>query len=161
MNEKINLVELLKDCPKGTRLYSPLFGEVELENVLPNSGDTLHPIKILCEERIYSFTEKGLFDIRFPKGECLLFPSKDQRDWSKWECPKLKFDPKTLQPFDRVLFKTANNKWNCAIVSHVEALRIYLITGGYVYYCIPYNNDTIHLVGTTEEAPEYYRYWEE
>ena len=28
-------------------------------------------------------------------------------------------------------------------------------------YCIPYNDDTKHLVGTTEEAPEYYRYWKD
>ena len=43
--------------------------------------------------------------------------------------------------------------------------------GNYVYkyatmdsafkYCIPYNDDTKHLVETKEEAPEYYRYWED
>ena len=43
-------------------------------------------------------------------GECTLFPSKDQRDWSKfvrfWDKPKVdKFDPKTLQPFDKVLVR--------------------------------------------------------
>ena len=32
-------------------------------------------------------------------------------------------------------------------------------TSGF-WYCIPYNDDTKHLVGTEEEAPEYYRYWE-
>lgn len=39
----------------------------------------------------------------------------------------------------------------------------YTVTGSslaYVY-CIPYNDDTKHLVNTTDEAPEYYRYWEE
>ena len=37
----------------------------------------------------------------------------------------------------------------------------YHCIGNSVRYCIPYNNDTKHLVGTTDEVPEYYRYWEE
>ena len=162
MNENINLVELLKDCPKGTKLYTPIAGEVFLEKVHSNSkrSECPYPIEVRCYATELSFNKNGLYFGEFENEECLLFPSKDQRDWSKWECPKLKFDPNTLQPFDRVLFKTSSCIWNCAIVSHVEGLRIYLITGGYVYNCIPYNNDTIHLVGTTEEAPEYYRYWE-
>lgn len=35
----------------------------------------------------------------------------------------------------------------------------FLANSGYVYYCIPYNEETNHLVGTREEAPEFYRYW--
>ena len=31
MNENLNLVEILKDCPKGTKLYSSVLGEVEEE----------------------------------------------------------------------------------------------------------------------------------
>ena len=33
MNENLNLVEILKDCPEGTKLYSPVFGEVEFESI--------------------------------------------------------------------------------------------------------------------------------
>ena len=46
MNEKLNLVEILKDCPKGTKLYSPIFGEVELDKIDIHS-DT--PIRVLCK----------------------------------------------------------------------------------------------------------------
>lgn len=161
MNENINLVELLKDCPEGTRMYSTIFGK-DTFFVDVNLHKAPLPITIRGKHESQQFhlsTYGHPFSDAY--GECCLWPSEDQRDWSKWECPKQKFDPYTLQPFDRVLFKTSSCIWNCAIVSHVEALRIYLITGGYVYNCIPYNNDTIHLVGTTEEAPEYYRYWEE
>lgn len=54
-------------------------------------------------------------------GECLLFPSKYQRDWSKWKCPKPKFDPKTLQPFDKVLARDDNDReWITLLFSHIN-----------------------------------------
>ena len=43
MNENLNLVEILKDCPKGTKLYSPAFGECVLEEVTSNKE---YPIKV-------------------------------------------------------------------------------------------------------------------
>lgn len=33
MNENLNLVEILKDCPKGTKLYSTIFGEVKFGGI--------------------------------------------------------------------------------------------------------------------------------
>lgn len=77
---------------------------------------------------------------------------------------KDKFDPKTLQAFDRVLvrkFKTI--KWRCDHFSHFDGSNYNPCIASCCSYtfCIPYNDDTKHLVGTTEEAPEYYRYWEE
>ena len=162
MNENIDLTKILKDCPKGTKLYSLVHGEVEFERI---ETDFKHQYVIIELKDL--LLERITFDgkvYNYDGGECILFPSKDQRDWSKFTAPwykKDKFDPNTLQPFDRVLFKTSSYIWNCAIISHVENSRIYLITGGYVYNCIPYNDDTKHLVGTTDEAPEYYRYWED
>ena len=35
-NKKINIAELLKDCAKGTKLYSPIFGEVYLDKIRPH-----------------------------------------------------------------------------------------------------------------------------
>ena len=76
-----------------------------------------------------------------------------------------KFDPKTLQPFDRVMVRDGNNEaWSCTIFSHLQGKDCgypYNTASGIYVYCIPYNDDTKHLAGTTEEAPEYYRYWEE
>lgn len=157
MNENLNLVEILKDCPKGTKLYSPIAGEVYLRGI---EFDHDYPIcvKKIYEYRVFCFMKDGKYH---KDGECMLLPSKDQRDWSKFKPKKPKFDPKTLQPFDKVLLNNENHKWNCGLVSHIESQRIYLTTGGYVYYCIPYNDDTKHLVGTTDEAPEFYRYWED
>lgn len=36
MGNKINIAEILKDCPKGTKLYSPIYGEVELSQICKN-----------------------------------------------------------------------------------------------------------------------------
>ena len=317
MNENLNLVEILKDCPKGTKLYSILFGEVEFEGV--HSGS--HTIGYTTRTgRRFDITREGKMFEDYD-GECTLFPSKDQRDWSKFTAPwykkdkiepkfkignwyqctksfygkgviftkntayycaqkgclqdeygchiaivkdlynnfklwtiqdakdgdvlvngsnififhfinnrrlmgychvnmddgnfyndigknecfctidapvtpatkeqrdvlmkamndagykwnaetktleKLvepKFDPKTLQPFDKVLVRdNYKEEWSCNFFSHISNNGDYppyiTLNIGYIF-CIPYNEDTKHLVGTKEEAPEYYRYWED
>ena len=180
MNENINLCEILKDCPKGTKLYSPLFGEVEFYKIVEaeclivvfvysyyydNDNEYNH-----VEVRSKDFTSDGKYYYKeeYKNNECLLFPSKDQRDWSKFKAPwlnKPKFDPKTLKAFDRVLIRNyTRNKWACNYFSHIknetDEFKFTAIDCDY-RFCIPYNDDTKHLVGTTDEAPEYYRYWED
>ena len=72
-----------------------------------------------------------------------------------------KFDPKTLQPFDKVLVRNFSvSIWQCGIFSH-QHFHQYFVYNDTYKFCIPYNNDTKHLIGTTDEAPEYYRYWED
>lgn len=160
MNENLNLVEILKDCPEGTKLYSPVFGEVEFESV----NDIIGPIVVTTNTgNAECFTADGKM-YNYYNGECLLFPSKEQRDWSKFNPKKPKFDPKTFQPYDKVLAKfIEEDDWRCTFFSHIRrnAVYKYAATDCVYRYCIPYNNDTKHLVGTNEEAPEFYRYWED
>ena len=163
MNEKLNLAEILKDCPKGTKLYSPIFGEVEFDKIDIHSD---HPIRVLCKYGNYSFSKDGrIFSSQ--DGECMLFKSKDQRDWSKFKVKsnKPKFDPKTLKPYDKVLVRDGDlGNWKNVFFSYIierETCYPYLCLYDHYKYCIPYNDDTKHLVGTAEEAPEFYRYWEE
>lgn len=161
MNEKLNLVEILKDCPKGTKLYSTNFGVVEFDGIGTNPN---YPIVVSHIGGFEKFAKDGkLYCIC--DGECVLFPSKDQRDWSKFKIKKPKFDPKTLQPFDKVLVRNYDEHcWECKLYSHEkkEDSKYKYVTTNYDFkYCIPYNDDTKHLVGTKEEAPEYYRYWED
>ena len=161
MNENLNLVEILKDCPKGTKLYSTIFGEVKLYKVKDNNT---YPIGIEDTEGVQSWlTSNGKFMERFD-GECILFPSREQRDWSKFKPKQPKFDPKTLRPFDKVLVRDRGVEcWRCALYSYTEEQRKFKYMTLECAYkcCIPYNEETKHLVGTTEEAPEYYRYWED
>ena len=239
MNEKIDLTKILKDCPIGWKFYSSVYGDVEFveiyrEPVLCNPGqredewlgqdihNSKHPIIFDADGNEHSVSRRG--EMIKGCGECTFFPSKDQRDWSKFSAPwykkeKLiqpkfkvgdrvrhketnrddvyeiskvyddsygiagftwgiyikyqdkyelipnKFDPKTLKPFDRVLVRDYNDdKWVCSIFSHIEpedSFHYECILELTCRYCIPYNEDTKHLVGTTEEAPEYYRYWED
>ena len=165
MNENLNLVEILKDCPKWTKLYSPLYGDVELLSVTQNNGGE-YPIEIKINETSYEyFTIDGRVFAEYD-GECLLFPSKEQRDWSKFNphTNQTKFDPNILNPFDKVLARNDREDWSCVLFSHIaKDEETYPYACGYDWftYCIPYNDDTKHLVGTSEEAPEFYRYWED
>ena len=162
MNENIDLTKILKDCPKGTKLYSTIFGEVKFMYI-----DTNNEYKIVYEGKDgmnHSVASNGKYRFEF-NGECTLFPSKEQRDWSKFTAPwykKERFDPKTLKPFDKIIVRVEGGIWFCELLSFIEEGRN-LIKGlaSYYNYCIPYNDETKHLVGTTEEAPEYYRYWED
>ena len=171
MNENLNLAEILKDCPEGTKLYSPVYGDVELmkviqveDEILSSIEDDIYPIKIkLNNNSLDNFTKDGLIFADY-SGECMLFPSKDQRDWSKFKPKQPKFNPNTLNPFDKVLARNDREDWSCVFFSHiVKDEETYPYACGYDWFtqCIPYNDDTKHLVGTTKEAPEYYRYWED
>ena len=163
MNKNIDLKKILKHCPRGTRLYSTTFGYVNFKMLIPSSE---YPIIVYCKDEINekSFTADGKFMKNYD-AECTLFPSKDQRDWSKFSATwykKEKFDPNTLKPFDKVLVFT-NGEWTCDFFSHTLSGDIFnkrCMGFGDVNVVIPYNDETKHLVGTTEEAPDYYRYWE-
>lgn len=168
MNENIDLTKILKGCPKGTKFYSTIYGDVTLFDI-DSSG--FYPIRlsgIIDDEEcnLIFATEDGnsLYGI----GECTLFPSKDQRDWSKferfWDKPKTeKFDPKTLQPFDKVLVRdNPLSKWRPDFFGFLVQHEKYIIcAGSFWYQCIPYNEETKHLLGTTNDCPEYYKWWKE
>lgn len=81
--EKINIAELLKDCPRGMELYSPLCGKCVFDRL--NMGT------IICKKQNtqeITFTSEGYYMIPVLDGcECMIFPSKDQRDWSKFHGP--------------------------------------------------------------------------
>ena len=165
MNENIDLTKILKDCPVGTKFYSTIFGDVTFCCI---DESDVYMIKFTEEgggDEV-SVSANGKYYVEYD-GECTLFPSKDQRDWSKFTAPwykKEKFDPKTLQPFDKVLILDTYDVWQIEIFSHIrgtDADLWYQCLDNYYSICIPYNDETKHLIGTTEEAPEYYRYWED
>lgn len=164
MNENIDLTKILKDCPKGWKLYSPMCGEVVFSFIKEND---ICPIILCYEGGQITFSKEGFYYKSYKDAECLLFPSKDQRDWSKFSAPwykNEKFDPKTLQPFDKVIAKDLiYYTWRCDLFSDIIESSIFpyrCVTASY-QCCIPYNDDTKHLLGTKDEAPEYYRYWED
>ena len=166
MNENIDLIKILKDCPKGFKLYSPISGHITFVEISLNNFK--HPIIVKDKkEREFTFSKNGKYFDDFD-GECCLFPSKEQRDWSKFTAPWIKkerFNPKTLKPFDRIIVRNEYDEWKCTLFSHInnEPITRFICATceSFYIYCIPYNNETKHLLGTKEEAPEFYKYWEE
>lgn len=81
-NNNINIAEILKDCPRGMKLYSPAFGESKLYQINNASN---YPIVTKDEQEcIKSYTSNGHFDANIATAECILFPSSEMRDWSKF-----------------------------------------------------------------------------
>ena len=153
MNENLNLVEIFKDCPKGTKLYSTVFGEVKFMGIEENAT---YPIIVkVNDENFESFTADGKIRLRLD-GECTLFPSREERNWSNFKPKKPKFDPKTLNTFDKV-FMNENKKNMKAIEIHQEVIALLEAFGykpevkvnkptvGYIDICFPvkYGSETM------------------
>lgn len=79
MEKEINIAEILKDMPRGTNLYSPICGECKFDKIVKELGEDVIFVTsatIQC----HSFFTDGKYSV---KGECMLFPSREMRDWSK------------------------------------------------------------------------------
>lgn len=168
MNENLDLTKILDGCPVGTMFYSSIYGEVSFVGI---NISCWYPIELAsykknqCPAEHVFYAKNGNYNFSYD-GECTLFPSKDQRDWSKferfWDKPKKeKFDVNTLQPFDKVLLRTNERSiWEPDFFGYKDGNWIMCVTTGNVE-CIPYNEETKHLVGTKEDCPEFYKWWEE
>lgn len=92
MNENIDLTKILKDCPEGYEFYSSYFGKVTFIRI------SYGRIIVGCPRinRQVDFNVDGRYEMwaysdnngnYLFSDECLLFPSKDQRDWNKFTAP--------------------------------------------------------------------------
>ena len=231
MNENIDLTKILKNCPKGWKFYSTIFGDETCISDIDQYEGNPCPITIyhskLGKSASYKITRNG-HPFAENCGECCFFPSREMHDWSKFTAPWYKkeepikpkfkvgdkirhketnkddvyeiskvyddsyaivgfnwmiymkyqdqyelvpnkFNPKTLKPFDKVLVRDSmlvdgspSNLWKCQILSHIKEEYEnypYVCINDEYSFCIPYNDETKHLVGTKDEAPEFYRYW--
>lgn len=234
MENKINIAEILKDCPKGMELYSPVYGTVELLKV--NSNYTYPIIINIGIDSTGTFTSDGRLYEQYHSAECLLFPSREMRDWTKffkrgdvvWSKDNMyaifegwanddytkfnsticfyvfdasfdeevvcdtdcfvkaregeiaafianaerhyngKYTPDTLRvepvkptcpfkPFDKVMVRDAEEReWYANYFSHYRGNKDfpYACSGDAFRYCIPYNEHTAHLLGTTDPYTE-------
>lgn len=127
MEQKINIAEKLKDCPKGTMFYSPVFGDVKLVEVKEENGEEL--IVILCEKNgeTYKYSLTAYGEGRLYGGvtaESILYPSKDCRTWENFKAP---WEHKHFEPFQKVLVKSrvmnGEHIWIAAIYSHYDVIK--------------------------------------
>lgn len=163
--KEFNLVEILKDCPKNMQLYCPIFGNVYFQEIKDTGHAVLIKVLTSCNTT-YEFYHNGKFNKYYEDSECLLFPSKENRDWTTFKAPiKVieRFDPKTLKPYDKVLGRDNRNfMWDATFFSHIDkesCFPLRTVSAGYIQL-IPFKGNE-HLVGKCGEPDEYYRYWEE
>lgn len=87
METEINIVEILKDKPQGTKLYSSACGKCKLEEV----DDKSFKISFYSSKFGFMNDGEGYLDKNgklYDDGECVVFPSKEMRDWSKFAWKK-------------------------------------------------------------------------
>lgn len=118
----INVAKCLKNVPEGTRLYSTLYGYVILDCI----DDSPFPITCHMEDdqEDVLLTAEGKLDANYPDDECLLFPSKENRNWLTFEA-KPQF-PISIEACNNVLNLSTNNA-NCYMDDTLIALRRLLI----------------------------------
>lgn len=82
MENKINIAEILRDMPEGTKLYSPMFGKCNLKVV----NTIEYPISVYIRggQAFRTFTKDGCYLANIEDSECVLFPSAEMRDWDKF-----------------------------------------------------------------------------
>lgn len=137
MDDKLNLVEILKNVPEGTKLWSYVCGTCYLKQILKYSD---YPI--VCrtptpandgEFQSIAFTKEGKRDTIYPNGKCVLFPSEDNQDWSTFKAPEIKH----FEPFQRVLHidntEVHKNVWKADWYSHYDKERNrHCLTSGFI-----------------------------
>lgn len=123
--EKINIANKLKHCKKGTKLYSPIFGEVEFDGI-ENNAIYVNAIVSDNEKVRMRFVSNGQFYSYYPNAECLLFPSKDNRDWNSF---------RILEEGHRVMVSDNANSWS---------LRLYVANNKTICFNPAHDVDTMH-----------------
>lgn len=149
----INIAEILKEKPKGTKLWTPIFGTVLLDGIFEYSDDD---ILISVEEApasSWNFTIDGKFSTTQGNrnGEIMLFPSKKMKDWSKFAWKEGDFLVNTTDKFfpKIVVFKKfvdedySTFESTCGLTSETKLVK-YSIQST-LSYCKMKNEDSIRI----------------
>lgn len=122
MNENINLIEILKDAPKGTKLWSSMLGDCYFEEY--QERESTYPIRVRFtnhhKETDYRSLSAHGKEVEVASAECVIFPSKENRDWSTFKVPK---KHKEFEPFQRVLVREwydCKSVWTISLYSHYD-----------------------------------------
>ena len=83
MEENINIADILKDKPQGTKLYADAFGELSMVDIC--TEDELGVTLLEKDGDELLFYNDGKYN---RNGEPILFPSKEMDDWSKFAWKK-------------------------------------------------------------------------
>lgn len=128
LKQNINIAEILKDAPSGTSLYTPLLGFVELVKVIINKNYSSIKVEVISDREsfddnslFYYFNEYGKYT-NSKDAECMLFPSKNNRDWSTfkapWKLKKFTAGQKVLVGIQGLTPDGSSYHWTLSIYSH-------------------------------------------
>lgn len=157
MDSKINVADILRHKPKGTRLYDRETDSIVLfDHVSATNGKNVIWCT-RCEGSAFSYYTYSEFGTACgcPDGIMLLAPSRDMQDWAKFAQKWHEF-----KPFDRVLVRDDDeDTWRIGIFSHMlECNPVYpycviCTTSAPWTQCIPYEGNE-HLFGTTDKPKD-------
>jgi hypothetical protein len=134
------VADYLKNALKGIKLYSPIFGECKFDHVSPCDS-----IYVYYKDTQIEFNKYGQFGLNNSDGECLLFPSKEIREWNNYRV----LVPYDFKPFDKVVVRD-DSLW------HIDLFERYSLDNEFPYECLhhiwkcclPFNEETAKLIGT-------------
>ena len=129
-----NLVNILKHCPKGMKLYSPIFGEVKFLTVFNNEYIDTYT----SAGNILRFQKDGRFD---SGGECMLFPSKRQKDWTTFQIPAKRGDIMMFYDKSAVFMIDAMTDNYVTIIAYVDKYSTFRTGGRILINYIPASED--------------------
>jgi hypothetical protein len=137
------VADYLRNTPKGIKLYSPIFGECEFDHV-----SLCDSIYVYYKDTQIEFNKYGQFGLNNSDGECLLFPSKEVREWNNYRVP-VRYG---FEPFDKVVVRD-KNLW------HIDLFERYSSDNEFPYECLyhewkcclPFNEETAKLIGTSND----------
>lgn len=155
----INIAELLKDVPKGTELWCTLFGKVTLESV---NTTEFYPIAIKIDNYVEKLDAYGRLYRDFEEAESVLFPNEKCHTWEGWKPSKPHYDISNFYVGMPVLVRWYDTgKWRYSLYSFYEEGTIspFDTVRGSFNQCIPFNEYTKHLLGTTDMPSEEYINW--
>ena len=160
MSELANILShLLAAETYGKEIYSTLIGACVVNNIDIDTAETTVTLVQTSKNRVLVCDEFGR-PCGNPDAECCVFPSKYNRDWSTFEATP-RYDISELKPFDKVLRRSARKEaWAIDFFSHYnDNLKCFVCHPYGWEECVPYNEETKHLLDTMDEAPEFYRTW--
>ena len=147
------IADYLKNAPNGTKLYSPIFGECTFKYV--DRKNEVIVVTLNREDFFFGSCGQFLMDSKDDEeGECLLFPSKEQRDWNNFPLPtshsfKLS-EPHNFKPFDKVVVRD-DDFWYIDFFERFDPSKKlpYRCVGSNWKHCLPFNDETTILIGTS------------
>lgn len=145
MEENINIAEILKNKPKGTKLYADAFGELSIEDIYAEGKDELGITLSSKDGDELLFYNDGKYNIY---GEPILVPSKEMRDWEKfvWKRGDVLVNSRGL----KILF----DRWANDNYTSFYAKTINLVEDGFL-------DTNLHTLASEKEAKSFIKCIEE